>query len=259
MSHPFTLSKRTSPLEEQSAPAAPPVPVCKQSPRPSRWHPSQDPVDSTPLGGTTSKTIPEDLPSSKQWEIPPWNRALKQSCLEVFSQDSDLVKEAREEYFSKHSYNFTTEGAHDLSEIFRQMAKSVKVLGTSIYEIQALWTGLDELRQANYALRSLPKGLKFLCVIPPYESPKVIELMGLHTPDILCHFNSMTHCPWCGREGQNKGTMVNHLQMVHYRLVLVCNKCNDCPSTSSDTLHHHGWQDCQQPGEKVPNKLVLSE
>ena len=47
------------------------------------------------------------------------------------------------------------------------MAKSAELLGTSIYEIQTLWTGLDELRQANYALRSLPKGLKFLHVLPP--------------------------------------------------------------------------------------------
>ena len=33
-SHPFTLSQRTSQVEEQSAPAAPPTPVPKQSPGP---------------------------------------------------------------------------------------------------------------------------------------------------------------------------------------------------------------------------------
>ena len=53
--------------------------------------------------------------------------------------------------------------------------------------------------------------------------------------------------------------MVNHLQTVHYRLGLMCNKCNNCPSTSLDTLCHHGWQDCQQPGEKIPDELILSE
>ena len=137
--------------------------------------------------------------------VPPWNRALMQSCSEAFSQDSDLVKEAREEYFSKHSYNFTMEGTQDLSEIFRQMAKSAELLGTSIYEIQVLWTGPDELRQANYALRSLPKGLKLLHAVPPSESPKVMGLVGIHNPDALCCFNSVTHCPWCGKEGQNEG------------------------------------------------------
>ena len=244
-SHPFTLSQRTSPVEEQSAPAAPPMSVPKQSPRPKRWHPSPDPVESMPLGRTTSKKTLEGPPSSKQWEVPPWNKALKPSCTEVFSWDSALMKEARKEYFSKHSYNFIMEGTHDLLEIFKWMATSAKLLGTSIYEIQASWTGLDELRQANYALRSLAKGLKFLHAVLPSESPKVTRLVGIHDLDALCHFNGMTHCPWCGKEGQNEGTVVNHLQMVHYRLGLVCNKCNNCPSTTSATVCHHCWQNCQ--------------
>ena len=61
-SHPFTLSQRTSPAEEQSAPAASPTPVPKQSPMPKRWHPPPDPVDSMPLGGTTSKATLEEPP-----------------------------------------------------------------------------------------------------------------------------------------------------------------------------------------------------
>ena len=47
------------------------------------------------------------------------------------------------------------------------MAASAELLGTSIYEIQASWTGPDELKQANSALQSVPKGLKFLPVVPP--------------------------------------------------------------------------------------------
>ena len=62
-SHPFTLLQRTSPVEEQSAQVAPPMLVPKQSPRPKRWHPSPDPVESTPLGGTTSKTTLEGPPA----------------------------------------------------------------------------------------------------------------------------------------------------------------------------------------------------
>ena len=92
LSHPFALSQRTSLVEEQSTSAAPPLPVSKQSPRPKRWHPSPDPVESTPLGKTMSMMTLEGPPSSKQWEIPPWNKALKQSCAEAFGQDSDLVK-----------------------------------------------------------------------------------------------------------------------------------------------------------------------
>ena len=77
----------------------------------------------------------------------------------------------------------------------------------------------------NYALQSLPNGLKFLHAVPPSESPKVMRLVGIHDPDALCHFGSITYCPWCGKVGKNEGTVVNHLQTVHYRLGLVCDIC----------------------------------
>ena len=169
------------------------------------------------------------------------------------------MKEARKECFKKHSFNFTMEGTHNLLEVFRQMAESTELLGSAIYEIQEVWMGLDELWQANYALRSLPKGLKLLHAVPPSESPKVMGLVGIHNLDTLCCFNGLTHCPLCGKEGQNERTFVNHLQMVHYRLVLVCNKCNNCPSTSLDTLCCHNWQNCQPSGEGNPNESVSSE
>ena len=139
------------------------------------------------------------------------------------------------------------------------MAKRTKLLGLAIYEIQGVWKGPDELRQANYALRSLPKGLKFLQVVPPSESPKVMRLVGIHNPDSLCHFNGLTHCPWCVKEGQNEGTVVNHLWAVNYRLSLVCDKCYNYPSTSSDTLCHHGQQNCLPSGEGDPNESASSE
>ena len=103
-------------------------------------------MDSMPLGGTMSKATSEGPPTAKWWEVPPWNKVLKQSCSEVFSWDTDLVKEARKEYFKRHSYNFTAEGTHDLSEVFRQMAKSADLLGTTIHEIQVVWTRTDELQ-----------------------------------------------------------------------------------------------------------------
>ena len=53
-------------------------------------------------------------------------------------------------------------GTCDLSEVFRHMAESTKLLGSAIYKIQEVWKGPDELQQANYTLRSLPKGLNFL-------------------------------------------------------------------------------------------------
>ena len=70
------------------------------------------------------------------------------------------------------------------------MVETAKLLGLAIYKIQEVWKGPDELQQANYALRSLPKGLKFLRVVPPLEFPKVIGLVGIHDPDAL-HAASM--------------------------------------------------------------------
>ena len=129
----------------------------------------------------------------------------------AFSQDSDMVKEARREFFLKHSYDFTTDGTHNLSGTFRQLAVSTNLLGTSIYEIQLSWTGPKELKQVNYTLQSLPKGLKFLQVVAPSESPKVMGLMGIYDPNALHHFGGVTYCPWCRKEGQNDGSLVNHL------------------------------------------------
>ena len=205
MSHPFTLSQGASPAEQSSAPAAPLVPVPKQSPRPKRRHPSPDPVDSMPLGRTMSKATLEGSPSSKWQEVLPWNRVLKQSHSEAFSRDTDLVKEARKECFKRHSYNFTVEGSCSLLEVFRQMAECADLLGTAIHEIQAVWMVPDELQQANYALRSLPKGLKFLHAVPPYESPKVMGLVGIHNPDTLHYFNGLTHCPKASRSVSTLG------------------------------------------------------
>ena len=165
-----------------------------------------------------------------------------------------MVKEARTEYFSKHSYDFSLDGTHDLSGVFKHLATSAGLLGTSIYETQSPWTRPEELKQANYILLSLPKGLKFLWEVPPSESPKVMGLMGIHDPDALHHFGSVTYCPWCGKEGQNEGMVVNHLLTTHYRLGLVCDRCYGCPSTTSDTLCCHGWHDCCQLGESIPSK-----
>ena len=161
-SHPFSLSQGASPAKQPSASAAPPAPVPEHSPRPKRRLPSPDPVDSMPLGRTMSKATTEGPPSSKQQEVPPWYKALKQSCSEAFSWDTSLVRAARKEHFKKHSPNFTMDGTCDLSEVFRCMTKSTKLLGSAIYKIQEVWKGPDKLQQANYTLRALPKGLKFL-------------------------------------------------------------------------------------------------
>ena len=73
----------------------------------------------------------------------------------------------------------------DLSDIFKELAESADLLGKSIHELQLSWEGPEELKHANNSLHSLPKGLKFLRVVPTLESPKVMGLKGIHDADAL--------------------------------------------------------------------------
>ena len=145
------------------------------------------------------------------------------------------MKEVRLHFFFNHSCDWVHDGTNDLSKIFKELTESAGLLGEAIYEIQLSWTGPEELKQANYALSSLPKGLRFLRVVP------VMGLMGIHDPDAPWHYTGYTYCPWCGKEGQNEGTVVNHLRTTHYRLGLVYNWCFGCPTVMSDSLH---WHEC---------------
>ena len=210
------------------------------------------------MGRITPKANLGGPPSTKKCEAPAWFRTLNPSHAEAFSHDSGMVREAKEESSSKHSYNFTTDGACDLSGTFKSLTMSANLLGTSIYELQSSLTGPEELKQANYALQSLSKGLKFLHAVPPSESPKVMGLMCIHDPDAFYHFGGITYCSWCRKGGQNEGTVVNHLLTIHHRLGLVCSRCYSCLSTASDTLCCFGWHDCHQLREGITSKSVSS-
>ena len=203
MFHPFSISQGASPSQQGSAPGALSPPVPEHPPRPKQWHHSPDPMDVSPPGETTSKTTPEGPPSSKQQELMPLHKALIQCCQEAFGWDSSLVRKMREEYFRSHCPNFNNENSHDFMDVFWCMTKTAGLLGSAIYEIKKAWTEQDELWEGNYALRTLPKGLKFFRAISPSESPKLMGLMGIHDLDMLYHFNRLTHCPWCGKEGHN--------------------------------------------------------
>ena len=112
--------------------------------------------------------------------------------------------------------------------------------------------------QANYSLMTLPKGLRFFRAVSPSKSPKVMGLMGIHDPDALQCFSSMTHCPWCGKVSQNEGTIMNHLWTVHYKLGLMCEKCFGCLSITLEAIYCHGQNSCLLSGEGGPNESSLS-
>ena len=157
----------------------------------------------------------EGLSSSKIGKIIDWSSSLSPSCTDAFSQDSSLMKEARTCYFTTHPWEWAHSNMDHLSKIFRQLAQGAGLLGKFIHELQWSRDALEELKHGNYVLQSLPKGLKFLRVVSTQESPKV---MGNHDSDALQCFASYTYCPWCGKDRQNEGTIINHLRTVHYKL-----------------------------------------
>ena len=153
--------------------------------------------------------------------------------------------EARLLLFSKHSWNFIQDGNCDLSEVFKKLTKKASLLGTSIYEIQACWTGPEELKQANYTLQSLPKDLKFLRVVPPMESPKVMGFMGIHDPDALQCFAWFHLMPmvWEGRSTQRDSSQPPKNYTLQTRFWCVISVMV-VPTITSDTLHCHGHHSC---------------
>ena len=95
-------------------------------------------------------------------------------------------------------------------EVLRDII-SANLLESKIYEVQEVWARRKDLRYAHHVMRDSPKGLWYFCLVSPLELPKVMGLKGIHHPDALCHCAGLSFCPWCGKEGQNEGTVVNHL------------------------------------------------
>ena len=210
---------------------------CKWSPQPKRCHSLTDAQGDMSIDESFPMASQEGLSNSKRGKTTGWSSSLKPSHADAFSWDSSPVKEARECYFATHPWDWARSNTDDLSDIFREFAQGTGLLGKFIHEIQVSWNGPEELKHANYILRSLPKGLKFLRVVSAKESPKIMGLKGIHDSDALQHFASYTYCMWCGKDRQNEGTIVNHLRTVHYKLGLVCDQCFGCPMVMSDTLH----------------------
>ena len=86
------------------------------------------------------------------------------------------------------------------------MTAYVDILDSTIYEIEEIWTGWDDLQYANDALKSSPKGLQFFCHVSSSESPKVTGLKGIYHPDALCQVNLL---PLVWKRGAEWG---NHCQ-----------------------------------------------
>ena len=108
-------------------------------------------------------SIDEDFPTNSQEEpsnsrkgrTANWLTTMRSEHADAFSQDSDLVKEARAHYFTTHSWDWIHGNTEDLSDIFKGLAQETGLLGESIFEIQWSWKGPEHLKQANYIFQTL--------------------------------------------------------------------------------------------------------
>ena len=105
------------------------------------------------------------------------------------------------------------------------------LMDSEIHEVVEVWTGWKDLWATHHTVKGSPKCIHCFWVVPPTKLPKIMGLKGIHSPEVLCQHVGLSFCPWCGKEGQNEGTVVNHLQTSHYHLGLVCSQClkyNQC-------------------------------
>ena len=195
------------------------------------------------------------VPHLKQKEEMLLHKALSRSHQEAFSRDSKLVQKAREDYYWENYPHFNRETSCNMADIFQSMIKSASLLSSEIHKIKETWTGQSKLQYTNYALRTLPTGLIFFCPVSPSEFLKVMGLTDIHHPNALHCFNGVTHCLWCGKEGQNEGTVINHLQMTHCKLGLVCKKMLPLSLGHIWGIWCHSHKSCQLSAEGVSDEL----
>ena len=167
-----------------------------------RSHPKSGPWGTTPL-------------EEKGWNAS--SQSINRGSVGSLCQGFRSSTKGQERNTTRQSSHILIVRAHTTWWMFSGIWSHLPVyIDSQIYKIQEFWEGWRELQYANDVLRALPKGIQFFCAVSPSESPKVMGLAGIHNPEALHHFNSMTFCPWCGKEGQNEGTIVNHLWMTHY-------------------------------------------
>ena len=130
-------------------------------------------------------------------------------------------------YFRAHSPVLNSEVTHNLA--------NWALMGTEIHPVQDQWQG----KKGTPCGHGSTKNLCYFQVVSPIEYPKIMGLKGFHSPEALKCQAGLSLCPWCGKEGQNEGTIVNHFCTEHYPLGLVCKRCLQHFMTSSDRMQQH--------------------
>ena len=80
-------------------------------------------------------------------------------------------------------------------------------MGSDVNEVQEAWTGQKDLWVTHPVAKCSPKDIHFFWVVPPTKLPKIMGLRGIHSSEALRWQGGLSFCLWCGKEGQNEGTV----------------------------------------------------
>ena len=84
-----------------------------------------DAQEDTSIDEDFPTTLKEESSNSKKGRTANWLTSMRSKCADVFSQDSDIMKEARACYFTTHPWDWTCGNTEDLSDMFRDSPKKL--------------------------------------------------------------------------------------------------------------------------------------
>ena len=119
------------------------------------------------------------------------------------------------------------------------MADSAGLLKLDIYDVQGAWMGQKDLCTPNHAAKASQRNIQFFHMVTPTEPSSIMGPEGINFLEDLHRWGGCLYCPWCSKEGQNEGTVVNHLCTVHYHLGFMCTLCLAYFTTSAGTMRKH--------------------
>ena len=93
----------------------------------------------------------------------------------------EIIKAARWAYHPSHRGMFAQEGSYDLMSIFKEMAQETNLLNVEIHKVQEVWSGGQELKATNCAIKASQWEIQFFHAVLPTELQNIMELKGIHS------------------------------------------------------------------------------
>ena len=125
----------------------------RPSPQTKQWHSLPDQVVSSPQSGGKDEVASEEPPCLKWKDEMPFKKSLTGSWHDAFAKDSNLVQQAREDYFKTNCPCFDCKTSCNLTNVFWDMITYAGLLGFQIYKIQEVWMEWKDLQYANNVLK----------------------------------------------------------------------------------------------------------